>query len=1024
MNITRVSTKNPAAVLVLSLLLLVFGILAINKLPIQLLPDVDRPTITVFNGWRAVAPAEMESTIVEPQENVLRNVPGVTEISSNIGPGFGRITLTFEVGQPMQEAMLNVINALNQTPPLPREANEPRVIMGSGRGNVASILLKKLDPQGNNDFTPYQKLISDTIEPRLRSIPGVSQVSLESHLPKQLHITFDPYKMAALGISIGELSNKLGRASDVSGGFAEVGRRRYTVRFEGQFDADSYGQMIVSYNQGRPVYLNEIAEVKVGYADKDGFTRRNGLPGYYITMQRTHDSNTVDILDRTNIVLDELNTQVLHAQGLELELSFDASVHIRRAIALVNSNLAIGIALALLILYLFLRGWKATLMIAMTIPASLMVAFVVLDAFGRSLNVVSLAGLAFAVGLVLDAAIIVQENIVRMLQSGTPLMQAVRKGTAQVSGALFASTATTVAIFVPVLFMQGVEGQLFYDLAMTLAVAVVASLVTALSLIPVASMFWLKAGQSTDIAPVWHKLAKTVETLTHSRARALVWVTGLLPGSLLVIYLLLPQADFLPEARSDGIFASFNLPPGGNLEVLEEEIGQLLVERLQPYYEEKQYPAIRGYNIAMYSGFNILFIYPEDPRSGEDMVKLLNEKILVDLPDTQSYVGRGSLLNFGFNSGRALFLDFQGPDSDALIEQVREAMPKVRELLPNAMVRPIPGLALAQPELKLLPNERNIAQAGTDRITVANAVRAITDGLYVGEQFDGNERMDIILKGQTWDTPEALQAMPLFTPGAGVQTLGQLTDMQRTTGPTSLVRINGLRTMSLQITPGDDMPLEQAMEILKQDLMQPLRQTLPSDMGIQFRGSADRLEQAMSEMGKNFVIAVFILFLLMSALFKSPKDSLLVLLSMPMALAGGVIALWLLNLFSSQALDLLTMIGFIILMGLVVNNAILMVDQTRQNQAAGLSLDDSLFQAVLTRARPVYMSTFTSIFGMLPLALVPGVGSEIYRGLAAVIVGGMCFSALFTLLLMPALIRLFSFKTSAQAEKQELSHVA
>ena len=1026
MNLTRASLKNPAATLVLTLLIVLFGALAFYKLPVQLLPDLDRPQIFINNGWRAAAPQEMESTIIEPQESVLRAVPGVVEIQSNIGPGFGSIALTFEVGQDMQRAMLDVINALNQAPPRPREAAEPRVTVGSGRGNVASILIKQMDATAGDDFSPYLKLIRDNVGARLRAISGVSNVELASDLPKELHITFDPYKMAALGIEVDQLQSSLSRASNVSGGFAEVGRRQYTVRFEGQFAVDTYGQMIISYNNGRPVYLSEVADIEVGYPEVGGFTKRNGLPAYYLTLERGDNSNTVAILDEVNRAIVELNRDVLKAKGLEMELSFDASVHIRRAIALVNGNLLLGVALSLAILFYFLRGLKATLIIGLSIPVCLFIAFIALQAFGRSLNVISLAGLAFAVGMVLDAAIIVQENIVRLLQQGLNTSQAIKRGCQQVGGALLASTATTVAIFVPVLFMEGVEGQLFYDLALTLAVAISASMIVALTVVPLVSFYGFKVADSKadPLAGFWQKLSSSVMRLTNSKRKVFGWVMVFIPGSLLCIALLLPKADFLPQANGDGIFTGFVLPPGANIQVMEQEIGQLLVTRLKPYYQDKKFPAIKGYNMSMFSSFNVLFIYPEDPTTVDAMLTLLREEILKDLPDTQSFSFRASLLNFGFNSGREMFIDFQGPNAQQLMDQASAAMKTIGEKMPEANVQAQPGLQLNQPELRISPDERALAQAGVDRLTVATAVRALTDGIYVGEQFDGNERMDIILRGSKWQNLEQLQAMPIFTQNSGVQTIGQLTTMQRTVGPTDLLRVNGLRTISLQVTPPATMPLEDVMEVLMREVVLPLRAQHGDDTSIQFRGSADRLAHAMQEMAINFAIAVLILFLIMAAMFKSARDSLLVLLTMPMALVGGVIGLLTLNLFTFQALDLLTMIGFIILLGLVVNNAILLVEQYRDGLRDGLTQQLAVQQAVQIRARPIYMSTLTSIFGMLPLVLVPGVGTEIYRGLAVVIVGGMTFSALFTVLLIPALLQLLpaAAKPLIPAVSGELNH--
>ncbi len=1011
MNLTKLSTNNPAGTLVALLLIAIFGVLAIGKLPIQLLPDIQRPQISVFNNWRSAAPQEMESNIIEPQENVLRQVPGVVEMTSNISQGFGGITLTFEVGSDMQAGMINVINALNQTPPRPLDANEPFINVGGGNGapNLASLLIRMAPDNPATDFAQYQKLIDDVVEPRLRLISGVGSVRLQSRLPKELHIEFDPYRAAALGITLDQLRSTLSRAADISGGTANVGRRQYTVRFIGQYTPENLGNLIVTYNEGRPIYLNELADVAVSTADVQGFTKRNGYPAYYMTVEGTFDANTVKVLDGVNEAIAELNQGPLKEAGLVMDLSFDASVHIKRAIWLVKGNLAIGVVLALVILYAFLRSFRATLMIASTIPVALLIAFFFLEMMGRTLNVISLAGLAFAVGLVLDAAIIVQENIVRILQQGTPIREAIAKGTDQVKGALLASTATTVAIFLPILFMPGVEGQLFSDLALTLSVAVVSSFISAITLIPVFSLLWLKLSPQDDgqqSGRLWRWISATVQRLTGDTKRAVFWCVTLILGAALLTTVLMPRPDFLPQARSDGIFAFFALPPGANVKTLEKEVGDVIIERLKPYYDKEKQPYIKGYNFSMYSAFNVLFIYPEDPSQADAMIELLNKEILVGLPDTQAFTNRGSLLQFGFNGGRAINIDLQGADMEALMETAGKGMGLIQEALPGAVVRPIPGLSMAQPELQLIPNERRLAQAGVDRIQIANAIRAYTSGLFVGEYFDGNERMDVLLKGPKWQVPEQLSATPVYTQAAGIQTIGELATLKRTVGPTQLQRVNGKRSVSLLIFPPADMSLDEALEKLNESAVPTLRASLPENSSLGYRGSADKLDSTIKDMGANFALAVVILFLLMAAMFKSAKDSLLVLLSMPLAICGGVVSLRLLNLFSFQSLDLLTMIGFIILLGLVVNNAILLVDQTRQSYRETPDIDLAIAQAVATRARPVYMSTLTSIFGMLPLMLVPGVGSEIYRGLAAVIVGGMTFSALFTLILMPSLLRL------------------
>ncbi|MCP4273451.1 MAG: efflux RND transporter permease subunit [Gammaproteobacteria bacterium] len=1013
MNITRSSLKNPAAVLVINLLLMVFGIIGAFKLPIQLTPEIQQPQITIGTGWRAAAPEEIESVIIEPLENVVKNTPGVTNVSTNIQRGFGNITLTFDVGEDMQQAMLNVLNNLNQAPPLPLEANEP-VVSAAGTGpnapNAASLLIRPLEGNSIEDISIYQKLIDDVVEPRFTKIPGVGRVNLNGERPRELRITFNPYKAASLGLSVSQIASTVSRSSNVSGGFAEVGRRNYTVRFAGQYNVDNLGEMIVGYSDdNRPVYLNNIATVEDTLSDRFSFTLRNGAPAYYITIQRTNGSNTVKVLDEINKAIIELNNGPLKEVGLAIDLSFDASVHIRNALNLVKGNLGLGVFLALGILWFFLRGIRSTLIIALTIPVSITVAFLALSIFDRSLNVISLAGLAFSVGLVLDAAIIVQENIVRLRNEGFDDRKAVLKGTMQVTGALFASTATSVAIFLPILFMQGIEGQLFSDLALTLSIAVIASLITAITVMPVLSNIFLKNISTDDpFARNWEKITQLVMRLTGTNVKCWLWALSLLGGSVIVSMLLIPKTDFMPRAPIDGFFFSVSTPPGGNLEFLETELANRVKKRLEPYYKGDMQPKIKSYNFYSFGPASSGgFIYANDPRRVEELMEVVRTKVLHDLPDTQSFLFRGSMINVGNGgNGRTVTLDLQGPDIEALMSAAQTGLIAINESMPGTSAQPIPGLSLAEPELQLTPNDRRITQSGLDRNAVANSVRAFTGGLFVSEYFDGNDRMNVILRGNKWHTPDELADLPVYTPLAGIQTIGELTDIERTVGPSSLRRVNGKRTISINVTPPATMSLEETIALLNEKVIPVIKEQLPANASIQINGNANRMQDAIKDMLTNFMLALFILFLLMTALFKSAKDSFLVLLVMPLAVAGGVIALSLLNMVTFQSLDLLTMIGFIILLGLVVNNAILLVDQTRLAENAGLNKTEAVKQAVRIRARPVYMSTLTSLFGMLPLMAIPGVGSEIYRGLATVIVGGMAISTIFTLILMPSLLQL------------------
>lgn len=1024
MNITELSTKHWPSVAVAVALVALFGLSSMISLPIQLLPTIEEPQVSVANFWRAAAPEEMEANIIEPQENVLKNTPGLTDISSFIGRGQGFINLSFAIGTDIQAAKLDVINNLSQVPPGPADATEPQVFAGGGRNlpGAASLLVRVLPDNPNQDLSSYQSLIEEFIQPRLARIPGVSRVDLQGERPREVHITFDSYRAAALGIQISDIISTVSRATDSSGGFADVGRRQYTVRFVGQFEPGELNELIVGWSNERPIYLSEVADVEIVSRKQDGFTLRNGFPAYYITVEREYDANTVSILDGINEAIVELNAGPLADAQLEMDLSFDASVHIRRAISLVKNNLGLGLVLAIGVLYFLMRSRRATFLVTATVPLSLLVAFIALRMFDKSLNVISLAGLAFAVGLVMDAAIVTLENIVRCRQNGLDMNEAVAKGTRQITGALFASTVTSVAIFIPVLFMEGMEGQLFQDLALTIAVAVSASFVIAITVLPVAASFLLKE-ENDPVENWWSGITKLVMHLTRTPTICRSWIVAILGGSLLVMLLLVPKANLLPQAPSDSLNAFFAMPPGGTVDMVQNEIAAPIVARLKPYMDHEKQPYIRGYNLSAFGTFNALFIYPQDPARIEEMMSIVRDEVLVDLPDTQAFVQRSSLLNFGFDGGRAINVDLSGNDITALSQVALQGMGIISEAMPGAQVRPNPSPSIAEPELQLIPNDRRITAAGLDRAALANIVRALTSGSYVGEYFDGNDRMDMILRGPLWGSPEELASIPIATPLAGIQTIGELAEIRRTVGPTQLRRVDGQRTMTLSVRPPDDMTVQEALETLRDVAGPRIKEVMPAGISIQYRGTADRLEAALSTMTTNIAVAAVVLFLILAAMFRSLWDALLVLLSMPLAVAGGILSLRIMNLFTMQAMDLLTTIGFVILLGLVVNNAILLVMQTRTGQRNGLDKTEAVAQAVRMRARPIYMSTLTSIFGMLPLMLMPGVGSQIYRGLATVIVGGMIVSAVFTLILMPSVLRLPRMRLPGLARSGDIKGV-
>jgi len=1009
MKLTSTALKSPAAVAVGVALILLVGAISLFRLPIQLFPDIERPRIAIQTFWRAASPQEIESEIIEPQEQVLRGIPGLRSMNAFANRGAAFINLEFGVDTDMQQTLMEVISRMTRVQNQPRDALPPRVMLGGFGGNTPALtwfFLQAL-PSNSQPIDNFIDYADDVIRPRLEAVEGVAgvQTFLDQN-KEELQIRFNPIKVAEYGIQIPQLISLVSASNDISGGFVDVGRRQYTLRFNGKYKVEDLQDLILESRNGRNIRLGDVATVSVQRQDKAQLAIQNGNPAFSMRIDRANGANVLATLNRVKAEVERLNNEVLADKELVMVQSFDASVFIYRAINLVRNNLLAGVVLSLSILWLFVRRLRATLIIATAIPISLFTTFIVLQITGRSLNVISLAGLAFAVGMVLDAAIVVLENILRMREKGLNKHKSAEQGAKQVWGALLASTATTVAIFLPVFFLKDIEGQLFGDLALTIAIAVLVSLFVATVLLPVLAKYFLKGDKVVDPnQKLWQRISSQVMFLTAKPSYRLAVASLLLAVPILVTYVAMPKLDYLPPVKRDAVDANLQYPPGSNIITTEREVVKPIVERLRPYMDGTKQPALKNYYLFSGPFGGSLGIRAKDQSKVDELLAIVRNEILVDLPDTRAFAFQGNLFG-GFGGGRQVQIHLQSRDTQALQDAARQGLAWIREAIPEVSVQANPGLEMAEPELRLTPNDRNILEQGWNRRSLGNVVRTLGDGLYVGEYFNGTKRLNMILRSEDWQDPDSLGDVPIVTGSGGITQLSELVDIKRTVGPTRLTRIDGNRTISLNVNPPPGWSLEETINTLQSEVEPKIAAVMPADGNILYGGSADQLEKAIGVMSENFAFALVILFLLMAALFRSVKDSALVVITIPLATVGGILALQLLNVFVFQPLDLLTMIGFVILLGLVVNNAILLVHQTRLAQSEGASRSDAVNQALTLRLRPIFMSTATSFFGMLPLLLMPGTGSVIYRGLASVIVGGLAVSTIFTILLLPCLLQM------------------
>jgi len=1004
------STRNPVAMVVLVVFVGLLGLLSLSHLPLQLFPDIDRPQITIKAAWSTASPEEIESEILEPLEKVLQGLPGVEELEGNANAGEAAITLRFSIGTDMRNALIEVLSRMNRLQPLPRDSDRPVVTLGGddNSNDTLSWFFVQLLPGSPGPIERHRRFIEDTVRPRLESIPGVASVTVNAGPSDNVHITVDPARAAAQGVGLPDIASRAASPNNVSGGQLDVGRRQYALRFTGRFDPEQLGSLVLSWRDGRPVHLSDVASIDVSPPTRQFFAYQNGNPAFGIQIRRANGANVLATLDAVKAAVAELREGPLKARGLGIEQSFDSSLFIRRAVSLLTENLVIGTLLALGVVWWFMRELRITGLIAAAIPLCLFGTFITLALLGRSLNVISLAGLAFAVGMVVEGAIVVSGNIVRLRETGLALPQAAREGARQVAGALFASTATTIAVFVPVLFLKDVEGQLFGDLALTISIAVAISIVLALTLLPSAAVYVMKGiSGSSGYGHGWPRLTDWILKATDSRTKQLSWIAGLLVVPLAGAAWLLPPLDYLPPVKRAAIDAFFTFPPGMSPETVNRELLPVLLQRMKPYMDGTAEPRLKNWYVLSWPGGGTIGARVRDETRIRDLETLVRERIITDLPDTRAFAFEGELFEGIGGSARSIGIHLQSEDSATLNQVALRGRTLLEKAFPGSAVQSFPNPEAAALELRAVPDDRRIAEVGWDRPTLGTVVRALGEGAWLGEYFDGHARLPIMLRVAGGTTPEQLAETPLFTPSGQQVRLGDLVKLSTVLGPPGIRRIDHRRTVTLTIDPPAFLSLEEALRTINREVLPKIRAEMPVDGSIRMAGSADSLSRTLVTMGRVFGLALFVLFLLMTALFRSVRDSAVVLLTVPLALVGGMLGLRVLGLVAFQALDLLSMIGFVMMIGVIVNHSILLVAAVRGAQGGSVTLEEAIRQGLNQRLRAILASTLTGALGALPMAINPGPGSVIYRGLAAVNIGGVIVSLVFSLILIPALIRLF-----------------
>jgi HAE1 family hydrophobic/amphiphilic exporter-1 len=976
--------------------------------------------------------------------------------------------------------------------------------------------LKELLPP-DMDLQQLRKFSEDVIETRLERVAGVSDAYTYGGREEELQVVVDPERLAARQLTVTDVRDALTRQNkDTSGGDFWEGKRRWVIRTLGQFRSpETVKQQVLDIRDGAPIYVRDVAEVHVGFKKPDSISRRYGISSNGLALRRISGANVLEVMQGIRKATAELNEGILKQRGLELYQYYDETAYIHSSIGLVQQNIFIGGALTMIVLMMFLHLGRRTLLVVpliattaiaavfvspwlivitlilivgsglwfargalvagLAIPISIVGTFLLLSLMGRSLNVISLAGLAFAVGMLVDNAVVVLENIFRRYQTGEAPVAAAVRGLSEVSGAVVASTLTTIAVFLPVLFVEEMAGQLFRDIALAISCAVGLSLVVSFTVIPTAAarLFAARQGSGqralgspepavsafadsgTGHADVNHSAMQgrltggsRIPAVLNSAGAGFVrfvvsanrWIQQTAWRSLAVIlvlvctsvglsYLFWPKVEYLPSGNRNFVFCSVSPPPGYNMNQL-MEMGEKIESDLEKYWnadpgsreaKELEHPIINYYFFVVrgrrvYMGFR-----SDEPSRVRELIPLITQ-VGSQFPGTIAVAKQSSLFERGITGGRTIDIEITGPQLERLVSLGRRILADVNRLLPEAQAMPRPSLDLSSPEIHIEPKLVESSEMGVNASDLGYTVDALVDGAYAGDYFIGGDKIDLTIVGNASFArrTQDLESLPIATADGQLVPLASLADVRLSSGPEQINRRERLRAITIQVTPPVTMPLEEAMQRVEEEIIAPLeiQGDLEGGYMIALSGTADKLREAWRALKWNLFLALAITYLLMAALFESWLYPFVIIFSVPLGAVGGILGLMVLNLFVFQALDVLTMLGFIILIGTVVNNAILIVHQSLNHlRFDNMKPRDAIPLSVQTRVRPIFITTMTTVLGLLPLVIFPGAGSELYRGLGSVVLGGLMVSTIFTLFLVPAVL------STTFGAKEWLSHV-
>ncbi len=1021
MSIPRLAIQRPVTMFMASIVIVLLGAISLVRLPVDLMPDITYPSISVRVGYGGVGPAEMEELVVRPLEQALAAVPGVEQINSNASEGSGSVQLSFAWGSDLNEAADEVRTRVDRVRGrLPEDAETPTIF----KFDSSASPIMSIGVEGNYDRVTLREIAEGDLVPRFERVEGVAAVTVNGGLRRQIHVELSKEKITALDLSVDRVVNAIrSENQNIPLGEVDEGDTTYLLRSPGQFQTlDQLRDLVVLTRNNAPVYLRDIAEVRDTTEDLRSFQRINGKPGVRMSITKQSGKNTVAIAHQ---VREEIARTNLEVPGVQLTLLNDQSKFIERSIDSVREHVYLGAFLVVGIIFLFLRDWRATFIICLSIPISVIGTFALLYFAGFTLNTMTFGGLALGVGMIVDASIVVLENTFRHMEKGKSRLQASIDGSEEVWSAILASILTHIAVFVPLLFLTGVSSVLFVQLAVVVMFSLAMSLFVAVTIVPVLCSRMLRLPQPEDqrrgvmgrlFTASEHAFERLDDFYRAAIHRALQHRPTILIGSAAITVLAFMlmsgiPSELLPVTDEGEVSVSARMPAGTRIERTEaialqmEEIVRNNVPEQVFIMSNAGGGGFRGGGSSSAS-VTVQLVPREERERTSDEVATDLRRLLVGLPgvtiSARSSGGNQQLTRLlGGGQDSRLSVEIRGDD---LLEADRLS----KDVL--AIIRDVPGVANPQlaneegrPELAVRVDRPKAALLGLSVSGVANTIRTNISGTQAATFREHGKEFPIIVRLREEDRSrsESVHDVLLSTPQGQVLPASSVLDLRPQSGPTQIQRKNQQRITRVNAELDADAVLGDTVREVQARLPQL---DVPQGFSVGFGAEVEQQDEAFRQLGWLLILGILLVYAVMASQYESLRDPFIVMFSVPVAAIGVVGALWL----TSTSFSLQAYIGVIMLAGIVVSNAILLVDYTnvlrRRDQ---VPLREAVEVAGRTRLRPILMTTLATILGLVPMALGLGEGAELQAPLARVVIGGLLASTLVTLVLVPSVYTLF-----------------